>query len=82
MRFSAFVALAAASLGAVGTIFLFFGTYGLEPYGVAFWAGPDTGKQMEMTTRRNKRRTALQRTGLALLLASFVAEGIAAVLPV
>jgi hypothetical protein len=67
--------LLSAALGAGGTLMLFFGSFTYEGF------TPYSNQQMiDAQTKRNKRRGFLQRTGLGLLLLSFVLAGFSVVL--
>ena len=61
------VEIASAVLGATGTGFLYKGTFGFE--GFPFYANH---KRITDMSARNKRRLLMQRTGLTLLLLSFL----------
>jgi hypothetical protein len=63
--------IAAAIAGAIGTVLLYFGTFGFEA--PAVWASKDFVDQMKA---RNRRRLFLQRVGLVFLMISFVLGGI------
>jgi hypothetical protein len=63
--------LLSAVLGAGGTLLLFFGSFAYEGF------SPYINQQMiDAQMKRNKRRQALQRVGLAMLMASFVLAGL------
>jgi len=66
--------LISAILGLAAALLLFFGTYGLQPYA----GGVFNSEQVEAWNARvrtnNKRRTAAQRLGLVLLIASFAVQ--------
>ena len=67
--------LLSAALGASGTLLLFFGSFayeGFTPY--------SDQQKIDEQTKRNKRRRLLQRTGLGLLMLSFVLAGFSVVL--
>jgi hypothetical protein len=69
------VGLLSAVSGAVGTLFLFFGSFAYEqlpPY-----TNPEIIRDM---AERNKRRQFRQRIGLGLLMLSFVLAGFSVVL--
>ena len=68
------VELAALLLGAAGTVFLFFGTYGLEPPFSAHWADDVIDAEIE---KRNRKRKYVQRAGLFFLLVSFLMQAAA-----
>lgn len=75
MRLVTFVSIAAATAGVAGTISLFAGSFAYEQLG-----GYADKKLVGDVSRRNKRRSILQRVGLSLILASFVLQGIATIL--
>lgn len=58
--------------GALGTVLLYFGTFGFEPLHGFFVRSEDNRR----ADARNKRRRRLQRFGLAFLLISFVFAGL------
>jgi hypothetical protein len=64
--------MSAASLGAVGTLVLFWGSFAVELPGLA----PRPPGEMGRTSERNKHRIEPQRIGLALLMVSFILQGI------
>ena len=69
------VGLLSAVSGAVGTLFLFFGSFAYEqlsPY--------VNSKIIDDMAKRNKRRQLRQRIGLGLLMLSFVLAGFSVVL--
>ncbi len=72
-----YVALFSAILGAAGTIVLFVGSYALEPHEGAVWGGPKVDEWNKARDARNATRVLRQRIGLALLCASFFAQGVA-----
>jgi hypothetical protein len=64
--------LAAAVLGTAGAIVLFKWSFAFESF--AYWTTAELVKQQ---SARNLRRQTMQRIGLALILASFILQGIA-----
>jgi hypothetical protein len=69
------IGLLSAVSGAVGTLFLFFGSFAYEQ--PSYYANQ---KLIDDMIKRNKRRQLLQRTGLGLLMLSFVLGGASVVL--
>jgi hypothetical protein len=70
--------IAAATLGALGTISLVLNSWSLEPRGVGFLAGgPTYEKDTADLNARNAARLRWQRVGLVLILASFVMQAAA-----
>jgi hypothetical protein len=69
------VGLLSAVSGAVGTLFLFFGSFAYEQ--LSPYSNPEIIRDM---AKRNKRRQFRQRIGLGLLMLSFVLAGISVVL--
>jgi len=67
--------LLSAVLGAGGTILLFFGSFAYEGFGAYY-----NQEMIDAQVKRNKRRGMLQRTGLVLLMLSFVLAGFGVVL--
>jgi hypothetical protein len=67
---SKIVGLLSAISGAVGTLLLFFGSFAYEQ--PSYYANQ---KLIDDMVKRNKRRQLLQRTGLGLLMLSFVLGG-------
>jgi len=63
MIFGAFSAV----LGAIGTVFLYRGTFGLEGF-----QGYQNAETIKAQVMRNRRWLRLQRMGLSLLMLSFV----------
>jgi hypothetical protein len=63
--------VAAAAFGALGSLLLYVGAFGLEAPTV--WMTDQSAREM---TKRNKRRLLLQRTGLVLLMISFTLGGV------
>lgn len=70
-------ALLSAILGAAGTIVLFFGSYAFQPREGAPFGGPILDKANAQIDAMNAARLIRQRVGLALLCASFFAQGVA-----
>ena len=69
------VGLLSAVSGAVGTLFLFFGSFAYEQL------SPNTNPEIiRDMAERNKRRRFRQRIGLGLLMLSFVLAGFGVVL--
>ncbi len=64
--------LGSAASGTLGTLFLYFGTFGLQH--VPLMASTTREDRMRIDAR-NRRRLILQRVGLAFLLISFVLAG-------
>ncbi len=75
-----YVALLSAFLGAAGTIVLFFGTYGLQPFEGAAFGGPIVNEANAHIAAMNEARMVKQRVGLALLCTSFFAQAVAVLL--
>ena len=75
MTISRIVGLLSAVTGAVGTLLLFFGGFAYEQ--PSYYANQ---KLIDAMVKRNKRRQLLQRTGLGLLMLSFVLAGFSVVL--
>jgi hypothetical protein len=69
--------LAAAALGALGTIILFFNSWSLEPHFGGVFSGPTYAKDTADLKARNAARKLWQRIGLGLILASFILQGAA-----
>ena len=65
--------LGAAACGALGTLLLYFGTFGLQPL-LGNYNVPS--KDDRRIDARNRRRRKLQRAGLLFLLTSFLLAGI------
>ena len=72
-----YVALLSAILGAAGTVVLFNGSYALQPREGAPFGGPILDKANAQIDSMNAARLFKQRVGLALLCASFLAQGVA-----
>ncbi len=64
--------LVAAALGALGTMILFHWSFAFE--GFFYWT---TNELAKAQGECNRRRQIMQRIGLALILASFVVQGVA-----
>jgi hypothetical protein len=69
------VGLLSAVSGAVGTLFLFFGSFAYEQ--LSPYTNPEIIRDL---AKRNKRRQFRQRIGLGLLMLSFVLAGFSVVL--
>jgi hypothetical protein len=69
------VGLLSAVSGAVGTLFLFFGSFAYEQ--LSPYSNPEIIRDM---AKRNQRRQFRQRIGLGLLMLSFVLAGFSVVL--
>ena len=69
--------LAAAVLGAIGTIILFSTSWSLQPLGGAQLGSDQLVKDNEGIRAKNAARALWQRVGLGLILASFVMQGVA-----
>jgi hypothetical protein len=67
--------LLSAALGAGGTLLLFLGSFAYEGFAQYY-----NQQMIDEQTKRNKRRGMLQRTGLGLLMLSFVLAGFGVVL--
>ena len=66
--------LASAALGVSGTVVLFFGSYALQPFEGATWAGEETEASNDKIRIANARRIVSQRIGLVLLCLSFLVQ--------
>lgn len=69
--------IASAIVGALGTVLMYKGTFGLVVPGFYFMDAAGN----EATKKANDRRLLLQRLGLLLLTASFLVQGIAQFTP-
>lgn len=69
--------MTAAVVGATGTIFLFIGTWGDQPEISARWGSEAATKADHEMAARNEQREFYRVIGLALLLLSFILQGIA-----
>jgi hypothetical protein len=69
------VGLLSAVSGAVGTLFLFFGSFAYEQF--PYYANPEL---IAAVAKRNKKRQFRQRIGLGLLMLSFILAGFSVVL--
>lgn len=78
MTGAACAALISAVIGAAGTAALFKGSFALEPLPGATWGGPILDAYNLDVIAKNKRRMIWQRSGLALLLTSFLMQGVGA----
>ena len=70
------ISLAAAALGATGTGLLYKGSFAFLQPG-SFLLSQEMNRQVKAS---NARRRRLQRAGLAFLMASFVVQGVGALL--
>jgi hypothetical protein len=73
--------LISAILGAVGTGFLFFGSYAYEPLSGAPFGGPILDAHNKKVRARNELRKRRQWFGLCPLCLSFVAQIVGVFLP-
>ena len=69
--------LVSAGLGLAGTIFLFLGTYGFQPFEGGVFGSPEIQAHNARVKAKNKTRKINQRIGLALLSLSFAVQAIA-----
>jgi hypothetical protein len=76
-----YATLLSAIFGAAGTIFLFFGSYTLEPLAGAVWGGPVVDKENAKIRGKNKSRILRQRIGLVFLCLSFIIQVVSVFLP-
>jgi hypothetical protein len=67
---SKILGLVSAASGAIGTLLLFFGSFAYEQPGYYM-----NKNLLDDMVKRNKRRRLLQRTGLGLIMLSFVLAG-------
>ena len=70
------LSIVAAVLGAAGTVWLARGSFAYEQ--LAVWADDEIIRAL---AARNARRQRQQQFGLGLLMASFVVQGVSAILP-
>jgi len=73
--------LASAFFGAVGSGFIFFGSYAFEPRQGAVWGSEAVTAENARITQRNRVRLLAQRCGMAFLAIAFVFQGISAFAP-
>lgn len=76
MNAAQYVALLSASFGAVGTGFLYHGTYGFEPYKGAVYGGLEVQQINADIEAKNRSRKRSQRIGIALLFLSFILQAV------
>jgi hypothetical protein len=76
MTAAQYATLVSAGLGVAGTIFLFFGTFGFQPYEGAPFNGPELQAYNARVKAKNNTRKINQRIGLALLLFSFALQAV------
>jgi hypothetical protein len=69
--------LVSAGLGFSGTIFLFLGTYGFQPFEGGVFGSPEMQAHNARVRAKNKTKKINQRIGLALLSLSFAVQAIA-----
>lgn len=72
--------LTSACLGAVGTICLFHGSFAFEATEGGPFGGPELSAHNRKVTVKNRRRLIWQRSGLLLLLLSFILQGCGALI--
>lgn len=72
------LALLSALLGTAGTGVLFKGSFAFQPLEGATWGGPEVDEANVRIKGANARRRLWQPVGLALLLSSFLVQGVAA----
>ena len=78
MTLPQWVDLLSAILGAGGTVALFFGSWSYEPFEGAPFNSEMLSRSNDGVLARNRRRMAIQRLGLALLLLGFIGQAIGA----
>jgi hypothetical protein len=73
--------LFSALLGVFGTLFLFFGTYGLQSFEGGIFNSPAIQTLNEGIRAKNEARKVRQKIGLGLVCASFVVQAVTVFLP-
>lgn len=69
--------LASATIGAVGTVILFFASYSVQPLEGAPFGSPILDEWNGKIKAKNASRVLCQRVGLAFLCASFAVQAVA-----
>ncbi len=72
-----YAGLGSATLGAVGTIVLFFSSYAFKPLEGGVFGSPTITESNNRIKTENRRRDKWQKAGLVFLCLSFVVQAIA-----
>jgi hypothetical protein len=75
-----YAGLGSASLGAIGTIVLFFNSYAFEPLQGGVFASDAITECNNRIRAENRRRLKWQRIGIGILCLSFIVQDAAALL--